>query len=113
MNRFVRIHFLNLLDGSRRLEPPNIVWELPREGIRVSVEDLAITDYRIMMHVRYWDVTGEVRRILVWDWKTGDLVRLLWLEYSYSPHLASSGVYPLTRVWEHTGYRRHQGHLPR
>ena len=82
MHRFVYIHFLNLLDGSHRFATPsNIVWEFPRGVIRISIENLTITGSRIMMDLHSRDVIGrggaEVRRILVWDWKTGNLVRVL------------------------------------
>ena len=96
VNRFVCIHFLNLLDGSPCSAPPrNIMWEPPRKVVRTSIEDLVIAGCRIMMRVRCWEVIGQggvgLWRILVWDRKTGDLVRLLWLEYSHFAHLASSG----------------------
>jgi len=85
MGRFVHIHFLNLLDGSPCPAPPsNIAWELPQDVNGVAVEGLSIISSRIMMRVYCWDVAlqgaGRRRKILVWDWKTRDLVRLQWLE---------------------------------
>ena len=41
------------------------------------VNKLAITRSRVMMYVDYWAFQQAVQRIFVWDWKTGDLVKLL------------------------------------
>ena len=82
VNRFVYVHFLNLLDGSPRSAPPsNVMWELPRGVNEVWVKDLTITGSRIMMRDLRWEEVGqgdtELCRVLVWDWETGNLVRLL------------------------------------
>ena len=42
--------------------------------------EMAITGSRVMMSVSYWDEDKNVWRIAVWDWKTGDLVGLLWFD---------------------------------
>ena len=46
----------------------------------MSIQELAITSSRLMMHVYHWVVIEQedlrARRILVWNWKTGDLVGL-------------------------------------
>jgi len=117
VNRFVCIHFLNLLDGSPRSAPPsNITWKLPREVAVASIENLAITGSRIMMRIHPLDVIGRggvgLRRILVWDWKIGDLVRFLLLECLRFAQSAS-GARPSTHGWEHADYSGHQGHLSR
>jgi len=82
VHRFIRIHFLNLSDGSPYCTPPSniIIWEFPRGVNDVSIQELVVTSSRVMMHVYHWEVVQHedfrVGRILVWDWKTGDLVRL-------------------------------------
>ena len=77
----IRIHFLNLRDGSPYCAPPSnvIVWEFP-PGAEPIINDLiAITGSRVAMHISYYDedLPGDalIRMILVWDWKTGELVR--------------------------------------
>jgi len=57
------------------------MWELPRGVNEVWVKDLTITGSRIMMRDLRWEEVGqgdtELCRVLVWDWETGNLVRLL------------------------------------
>ena len=81
-----------------------------------SIENLAITGSRIMMRIHPLDVIGRggvgLRRILVWDWKIGDLVRFLLLECLRFAQSAS-GARPSTHGWEHADYSGHQGHLSR
>ena len=78
---FIRIHFLDLRDGSPYCAPPfnAIVWEIPPRVDQTVKSLIAITGSRIAMRVsyRYKDLTDDalITRILVWDWKTGELVR--------------------------------------
>lgn len=94
VNRFVFVHFIDLLDGSPRSAPPsNVMWELPRGVDGICVEGLIITGSRIMIHFLCWEEVGqgevELCKVLVWDWETGDLVRLLWLEQSHFTYSTS------------------------
>ena len=77
----VHIH-LNFRDGSPYYPPPAnvITWELPPEMQMPINHEMAITGSRVMMSVSYWDEDKNVWRIAVWDWKTGDLVGLLWFD---------------------------------
>ena len=63
----------------------NILWEFPRAFIGVFIEDLAITGSKIMMRVRCSELLGQHAavelKIFVWDWRTGDLVWLVWPEW--------------------------------
>ena len=83
MHRFFRIHFLNLLDGSPYPSlPSDVMWEFPQEVVWVTVEYFFITGSKLMMQVKYWEMvspSGMKRKRFVWDWRTGDLVILLWL----------------------------------
>jgi len=75
------IHFLNLRDGSPYCTPPSnaIVCELPPRAGPIIGNRIVITGSRVMMYVYYYDEDplgdAMVRKILVWDWKTGELVR--------------------------------------
>ena len=84
MSRSLCIHFFNLLDGSSYCTPlPSTIvweWELPQRIDGLFIEKLAITGSRIMVYVHCWELAWpvglEMWRIIVWDWKTGDLVRI-------------------------------------
>ena len=83
-NRLIYINLLNLQNGSPYCEPPFdvIMWELPPRVSNLEYPDaFAITGSRIMIYASYQDpdLPGDtsVWSIRVWDWKTGDLVRLL------------------------------------
>ena len=90
MHRSVSVHLLNLSDGSPYSAPPSnvITWDAPPgPDDDVYVRWLAITSSRVAIHFRYWgefrgdDAGGRMGKILVWDWKTGNLVksvRLVW-----------------------------------
>lgn len=85
MHRYVRIHFLNLSDGSAYSVPhSSIMWEPPQGVDGISVRRMVITSSRVMIYVHCWEeaqqVGPEVWRIFVWDWRTGDSVSLLRLE---------------------------------
>jgi len=78
---FIRIHFLGLRDGSPHCAPPSnvIVWEFPPAVVQTMYNLIAITGSRVAMRVSY---RGEdppldalIARILVWDWKTREIVR--------------------------------------
>lgn len=85
---FIRIHILNLRDGSPYCSLPSnvITWELPPRVHLVVNDGMAITGSRVMMYASYWDEDvsghGMVWRIAVWDWKTGDSARILQLVQS-------------------------------
>ena len=76
--RSIRIHLLNLMDGSPYRVPPSniIVWALPSGVEGTSVEDLVATGSRIMMYICLRDEShsGEIWRMIIWDWNTGELV---------------------------------------
>lgn len=83
-NSFVYIKLLNLSDGSPYCAPPLdvITWELPPRLSSTFPKMFAITGSRIVMYISYRDPDlprGDRRvwRLCVWDWKTGDLVRVL------------------------------------
>jgi len=77
---FIRIHFLNIQNGSPYCTPPSniIMWEFPSGADPITIDRIAITSSRVAMCVYYCeeDLTGDVmvRRILVWDRETGELV---------------------------------------
>ena len=101
LHRSVYIHLLNLLDASPYWVPPSnvITWTAPLQANGVSVEELAITSSRVMLNLRCWegfeDISTWSEGIFVWDWRTGDQVGLLRLEWSHSVHFASSGARPI------------------
>ena len=85
IHRSVHIHLLNLSDGFAYSGPhSSIAWESPQGVNEICVQRVAITSSRVMIQVCYRELaqqTGmETSRLFVWDWKTGDLVRLLRLE---------------------------------
>jgi hypothetical protein len=83
VRRCIDVHLLNLTDGLPYRVPPSNVMRLSLHMVilEVSVGQLAITGSRLMMYVSRWetipDDMEEIGRILVWDWRTGDLVRVL------------------------------------
>jgi len=114
------IRFLNLSDGSPYCTPPSnvIIWEFPQGVSGVSVHGLAITSSRVMLHVSCLEVQVQqedlnVGRVFVWDWKTGDLVRLLRPKSPYFSHFTFSGTQPSVHGWEYGGRTEYQCHLPR
>ena len=86
VRRSIRIHSLSLLNGSPYCTLPSnvIVRELPQLANPTSINRLSITSFRAMVHVYYSETAHRtstgVWRIFVWDWKTGDSVRLLRLD---------------------------------
>lgn len=76
------IHLLNLRDGSPYCAPPCnvIVWTIPQGMPQIECGELAITASRIMLYLSHDAVVrnGTLRTMLVWDRKSGDLVRILW-----------------------------------
>jgi len=77
---FIRIHFLNLRDGSPNCAPPSniIMWEFPPRVVLTRRNLISITGSRVAMRVSYRseDPPDDVliTRIFVWDWRTGELV---------------------------------------
>jgi hypothetical protein len=100
-NRFIYFNLLDLKNGSPYFEPPFsvIAWELPLRVSGIDREGFAITGSRIMMQILYLDpdLPGDdirVWRTCVWNWKTGDLVRVMRLQGSQFIHLTSQGTRP-------------------
>ena len=78
VRRYINLHLLNLTDGSPHHAPPSNVirWYFPMSVEGLSIGWLAITGSRLMMYVSCWEAGGLVWRVLVWDWKIGDLVSI-------------------------------------
>ena len=95
--RFIRVHILSLLDGSPHHIPHSnvIEWARTPEVERACIQALAITGSRLMLQIflRNESQSGCVResRVLLWDWKTGDLVRMPPLQSRF-PYLIFPGV---------------------
>lgn len=76
-----RIHLLNIQDGSPHCSSPSnvITWTIPQGMPPIECADLTMTASRIMWYVVHdafrWDMTWYTA--VVWDRKTGDLVRTL------------------------------------
>jgi hypothetical protein len=109
VRRCIDVHLLNLTDGSPYRVPPSNVTRLSCHIVilEVDVGQLAITGSRLMMYVTNRLETsphaGEaVGRILVWDWRTGDLVRVLRHGWLFFTHFFS-GARHLIREWETIG----------
>ena len=91
---FIRIHLLNLQDGSPYYPIPSnpITWELPCRAYLMANDAMAITGSRVMVYTSYLDEDipsqGVVWRVAVWDWKTGDSASLPRLDQSYSTNPA-------------------------
>ena len=81
VHRFIYIHLLNLRDGSPyRVPPSNVIARALPPGLeRIHIQDLTATGSRLMMQI---PIPGW--RAIVWNWKTGDLVRGLqsWPRFS-------------------------------
>jgi len=73
-----RIHLLNLRDGSPYCPPPSnpITWTLPQGTPLMADGKLAITGSRVMATLSHLGFT--IWTVLVWDRRTGDLVRITW-----------------------------------
>jgi len=80
----LRIHLLNLRDGSPYCAPPfdAITWSTTRGMPQTGGETLSITGSRIMLCLPNYDLTPP-NQALVWDRKTGDLVMILRLRGSH------------------------------
>jgi len=51
------------------------MWELPPGGSLANVQEVEMTGSRIMVHLFYSDECDmTVWKIVVWNWKTGELV---------------------------------------
>jgi len=69
------------MDGSPYRVPPSnvIAWKLPPEVYETSIKDLAVTGSRIMMYIYLrggFQRLAREWRMVIWDWNTGDLVRM-------------------------------------
>jgi len=100
--RLIHIHLLDLMDGSPHRVPHSnvITWALPRGVGETYLNVLAMTGSRLMLHVflqdESWPHDAMGRKLILWDWKTGNLVRILSLPASF-PHVTSPG----TGTFEH------------
>ena len=90
MYRLIHIHLLNLLDGSphRVLHPDVISWA-PQPGVeKTTIHHFAMTGSRLAMYIFLWGDSQpdkiRVWRMVLWDWRTGDLVRMLRLLSRFS-----------------------------
>ena len=83
MCRRIGIHLLNLLDGTPYCTPPSnvIEWSLPHGVDRIAVVNLIITSSRLMLRVCLPRLVPSPHQewTCVWDWRTGNLVIVLWL----------------------------------
>lgn len=83
MCRDIRIHLLNLLDGSPHRVPRSNVLTLPLPpGVgETYIQVLAMTGSRLMLHISLqdesWPHKALGRRLVLWNWRTGDTVRML------------------------------------
>lgn len=105
MCSLLRIHLLNLRDGSPHCAAPsnNIMWAIPQSAPPITAGTFGITGSRIMACLFHSSAAGAalgsdtVRTVLVWDRKTGYLVRTLDREWLYFPEFTPSG----TRAFHH------------
>lgn len=95
--RSIRIHLLDLLDGSPHRAPHSnvIVWRYPSGVEGAKTQGLALAGSRLMLYVflRYSTRPGGPVGfgVVLWDWKTGELVRIPWLRL-YFPRDSFPGV---------------------
>ena len=96
--RSIRSHLSNLLDGSPHHVPHSnvITWALPPGVEEPFVQDLAVTSSRFMMYIFLRDKSRPVWRVVLWDWRSGDLVRMPQLGSHFSQG-TFPGVRPLKR----------------
>lgn len=115
---FTRMHLVNLRDGSPYYPPPSniITWEFPPGVHSVTREGMAITGSRLMLYTTSWgeELTNEaaVRWVVVWNWKTGEVVRLSWFSQAPPAHLVSSVTRPLVHSWERLVRTEYPDRLP-
>lgn len=77
LGRFMKIHLLNLLDGSPHDIPLYKILPLDlRESTRVKFVALQISSSMIALVVRVFSsvVTKSYRELIVWNWRTGEVV---------------------------------------
>lgn len=95
----VRVHLLNLQDGSAHYEPPSniIAWTVPQRRAPIASGGLAVTRSRAMICTFHVLASYEsVWTVLVWDLKTRELVRTTWSRGSIP--LTSSQVFSLSTM---------------
>lgn len=78
----LRIRLLNLRDGSPCCALPSntITWDIPQDAPPTISGRFGITGSRVAAYLSHGRFGGTTTTVLVWDRKTGDLVRILWLE---------------------------------
>ena len=96
----IEIHILNLLDGTPYCAPPSNVihWATSPDPPVQSANNLIITSSRLMLHARSPrddHISDPPWWISVWDWKTGDIVIVMWLRWTCFAHFIS-GTQPFT-----------------
>ena len=75
---FIRIHLVNLRDGSPYYPPPSnvITCNFPPWVYSATVEETVITGSRVMILGSYSRLNmPDDGMAFVWNWKTGDCVR--------------------------------------
>ena len=89
--RSIDIHLLNLLDGSPHpMSRSDVIsLDIPLGTDETRIMNFAMTGSRLMIYVSVWDYslpddTGYVYRVVLWDWRSGDLVRVLRLRQCFS-----------------------------
>ena len=92
----LRIHLLDLRDGSPHSASPSndIAWACLNNDYTLRSEKFAITGSRVMVCVFHLETVLLDHRLwtlLVWDRKTGDLVRMLWFGSGRVSDSVSSG----------------------
>jgi hypothetical protein len=78
----LRIHLLNLRDGSPYCAPPSntITWDIPSGGPPIITGRFGITGSRVVAYLSHAGYQNPMATVLVWDRKTRDLVSILRLE---------------------------------
>jgi hypothetical protein len=80
----LRIHLLNLRDGSPYCAPPSdaITWDIPWGELSIVGGSFGIMGSRVVAYLSHAGYHNPEVRVLVWDRKTRDLVSILRLEES-------------------------------
>ena len=76
VGRYINLHLFDIMDGSPHRAPPSNAIRFSMAARVHSFDQLLITGSRLAMCVSWWEARDLVWRMLVWDWKTGDLVSI-------------------------------------
>jgi len=79
MRSLLRIHLLNIRDGSPHCGPLSnaITWAIPQDMPQIRDGELAITGSRVMLCLYHPSAALRPPMALVWDRTTGNLVKIL------------------------------------